>query len=104
MALSITSEYSNPQYAVMQKFQSTYKQSDVSEKISVEKANSTPRDNIANLREISGNDILEYLSVDEKRILKEVFGDFNLDKNTSSSYYGTKYSDFMKGSQIDVRL
>jgi len=104
MPLTINSEYANPQFAVMQKFQNTYKKDLVEEKAVVDKSNSTPRDNIANLRDVSGNDILEYLSVDEKRVLREVFGDFNVDKNMPSGYYGTKYSDFMKGSQIDVRL
>ena len=104
MPLTITSEYTNPQLAVMQKFQNKYKHNVSEEKAVVEKTNIQQKNNIANLRDVSGNDILEYLSVDEKRVLREVFGDFNVDKNTPSGYYGTKYSDFLKGSQIDVRL
>ena len=104
MPLTITSEYTNPHTAIMQKYQNSVRNAEADQKAVVQKANPNLKENISNLRDLSGNDILEYLSVDEKRVLKEVFGDLNVAKNMPNGYYGTKYSDFMKGSQVDIRL
>lgn len=100
MAINISNNYSNSQVSLMQKFHSVY-QKNVEEKVS------KPQNNInedSQLRDISSKDIREYLSVDEKRVLKEVFGDLNVDKNSSSPYSHSKYMDFFKGSQIDIKL
>jgi hypothetical protein len=104
MPINITSNYSNPQFAIMQKFQNTYKQNNIAEKAVVQKSEPIINRNIADIRDINSNDIRDYLSVDEKRTLKEVFGDFNVDKNIVPGYNGVKYSEFLKGNQIDVKL
>jgi len=104
MPINITSNYSNPQQAIMQRFKESYKQEATPEKAIVQNnplpIHNTPPD----LKNISSNNIQDFLSVDEKRTLKEVFGDFNLDKKTIPQYNGSKYTDFLKGSQIDVKL
>ena len=104
MALSIHSEYVNPQLTMMQKFQQTYKQAEVPEKKVTHNPNSANQDVILNIRNMSTNDIREILSTDEKRTLNEVFGDKILDKNTLSPYNDFKFSSFLKGTKIDVKL
>jgi len=100
MAITITNNYSNPQVSVLQKFHNAYKNNEV------DKKNTAKNNSPENLQrvEVQANDIREYLSVDEKRVLKEVFGDFNVDKNTNVLYNSTRSVDLLKGSQIDIRL
>ena len=100
MAINITSNYTNTQVSLMQKFHSAYKKS-VDEKVAVPKNSAIEND--INKENVS-NDIREYLSIDEKKVLKEVFGDENLDKNTTTPYSGLKYTEFLKGTQLDIRL
>ena len=100
MAINITSNYSNPQTLVYQKFHNAYKNS-VDEKKVTQKNNPTENSQVADIKE---NSIRDFLSVDEKRVLKEVFGDFNVDKNSGIQYGASKNVDFLKGSQIDIRL
>jgi len=104
MPINITSNYSNPQQAIMQRFKDSYKQDTIQEK-TLAKNNPLPIQNTPpDLQNINSNNIHDFLSVDEKRTLKEVFGDFNLDKKTIPQYNGSRYTDFLKGSQIDVKL
>ena len=100
MSITITSSYSNPQLSVMQKFHNIYK-NNVDEKSVVQKNDAQ---GIKNIGDMSMKDIREFLSVDEKRVLKEVFGDSNIDKNTINPYSSTSYAEILKGSQIDIRL
>jgi hypothetical protein len=88
----------------MQKFQQTYKQSEVAQKVTLPTTKSVAAENVENVRDLNSHDIREFLSADEKRTLREVFGDLALDKNTHSKYNGTQNIDFLKGSQIDIRL
>jgi len=100
MALNITNNYINPQATVLQKFHNAYKNNEVEKKVA-------QKNNLLEIMQpadIQANVIREYLSVDEKRVLKEVFGDLSVDKNTNTPYSGTKGVDFLKGSQIDIRL
>ena len=100
MAINIVSSYSNPQLSAMQKFHNVYKKS-VDEKAAL------PKNDVQEVsfnNENITNDIREYLSVDEKRVLKEVFGDLDIDKNNPSPYSVPKYSELLKGSQLDIRI
>jgi len=100
MALNITNNYSNPQVSILQKFHNAYKNNEVEKKV-------THKNNLSEITQptdIQANEIREYLSVDEKRVLKEVFGDLSVDKKTNTPYSCTKSVDFLKGSQIDIRL
>jgi len=100
MALNITNNYINPQATVLQKFHNAYKNNEVEKKVA-------QKNNMAELvqpADVQANVIREYLSVDEKRVLKEVFGDLSVDKNTNTPYSCTRSVDFLKGSQIDIRL
>ena len=101
MAITINSNYVSPQTALAEKFNNIYKKS-VDEKVPVLK-NSTNAET-AKIRDMSNNDIRDYLTVDEKKVLREVFGDMNVDKNTATPYSNARYSDFLKGTQLDVRL
>ncbi|MCL2063049.1 MAG: hypothetical protein FWG98_01575 [Candidatus Cloacimonetes bacterium] len=102
MAINITNNYTNPQVTVMNKFHNAYKKN-VDEKVAMPKNNAKDHISDENVNKIS-SDIREFLSIDEKKVLKEVFGDSNVEKNISSPYNSTRYSDFLKGSQIDIRL
>jgi len=104
MPINITSNYSNPQQAIMQRFKESYKQEPTPEKTLVQNNPMPIQNTPPDLKNISSNNIQDFLSPDEKRTLKEVFGDFNLDKKTIPQYNGSKYTDFLKGSQIDVKL
>jgi hypothetical protein len=85
----------------MEKFHNIYKKS-VDDKMPIQKIGTNMES--YNIRELSGNEIRDYLTVDEKRVLKEVFGDLNVDKNTTTPYSQMRYSEFLKGTQLDVRL
>ena len=100
MAINITSNFTGNNYAVMQKFQNVYKKNEVNEKVS------TKNPMIENTNETIdfNNNIREYLSNDEKKILKEIFGEISVDKNNSIKYNGPEFVDFLKGSKIDVKL
>jgi len=100
MAISITSNYANPQVDLMKKFHSVYKNS-VDEKAVVQK--NSPRETKKTI-EMSSNDIREYLSVDEKRVLREVFGDAEMDRKGINPYHNTNSVELLKGSQLDIRL
>jgi hypothetical protein len=102
MAINITSDYTNPQYATLQKYQNVYKKPEMQHKAAI--SANQPHKDIENVRDINTNDIREFLTNDEKRVLKEVFGDLNVDKNTTTPYNDTRYADMLKGSQIDIRL
>ena len=102
MAINITSNYSNPQVSIMNKFHNVYKKN-IDEKVAMPKNNAKSHISDENVNNIS-SDIREYLSIDEKKVLKEVFGDLNVDRNTTTPYNSTRYSDFLKGSQLDIRL
>jgi len=104
MPINITSNYSNPQLAIMQRFQKTYKPEETPEKVHVKNNSHQHNNNAKDLSNINSNDIRDYLSNDEKKLLKEVFGDLNLDKISVVGYSATKFSDTLKGSQIDVKL
>jgi hypothetical protein len=101
MSITITSNYSNPQASILDKYNNIFKKT-VDDKAVVLK-NSTSLENIS-ARDLSAKDMREYLTADEKRVLKEVFGDLNVDKNTTNPYNSTRYSDFLKGTQLDVKL
>ena len=102
MAINITGNYSNPQVSIMQKFHNVYKKS-VDEKVAMPKNNAKDHISNENVGNVS-NDIREFLSIDEKRVLKEVFGDMDVEKSKNIPYNGIRYSDFLKGSQLDIRL
>jgi hypothetical protein len=101
MAINVNSNYASNNYEVMKKFQEVYKKNTPTEKISVKNSNNI---NTEIMRELDEKNIREYLTVEEKILLKEVFGDINLDKNSNFQYSGTKFSTFLKGSQIDIKL
>ena len=102
MAINITSNYTNPQMSISNKFHNVYKKT-VDEKVAMPKNNAKDHISDENVHKIS-SDIREFLSVDEKKVLKEVFGDLKVENNNSSPYNSTRYSDFLKGSQLDIRL
>ena len=101
MAITIHSNYVSPQSGLTEKFNNIYKKN-VDEKVAVLK-NSTSSET-AKIRQMSNNDIREYLTADEKKVLKEVFGDVNVDKNTATPYSNSRYAEFLKGTQLDVKL
>ncbi len=101
MAINILNNYQNTQSSIMQKYHDIYKTNN-DEKIVKQK--NINKSNVVELPEISKKDLREYLSVDEKRVLKEVFGDLNVDKNSHTPYNHSRSFDFFKGSQIDVKL
>ena len=49
-------------------------------------------------------DLKSFLSNDEKRVLKEIFGDLTVDKETSVLYNSINSKELLKGSKIDIRL
>ena len=102
MAINITSNFSDPSVFMMQKFHNVYKKN-VDEKVAVGKNNAKDHISEENVQKIS-SDVREYLSVDEKRVLKEVFGDLEVEKNNSNPYHSGRYTEFLKGSQLDIRL
>ena len=100
MPISITSSYTPPNVNLLQKFHNTY-QKTVDEKAVV--SSSVRQEKVSEV-DITQNKLHEYLSVDEKRALKEIFGDLNIDKNVYNPYNGTKFAYIFRGSQIDVKL
>jgi hypothetical protein len=76
----------------------------VAQKVTLPTTKTTAAENVENVRDLNSRDIREFLSADEKRTLREVFGDLALDKNTHSGYNGTQNIEFLKGSQIDIKL
>ena len=100
MAINITSNYTSNNVNLMQKFHSNYKKQ-VDEKAVV--SQNEPKDIIPDQKS-EEHKLSEFLSVDEKRVLKEVFGDLSSEKNVYNPYNGTKFAYIFKGSQIDVKL
>jgi hypothetical protein len=100
MPLNITSNYTPVSTNLLQKFHSSY-QKPVDEKAIV--SNSVKSEPVIE-ENISQNKIQEFLTIDEKRVLKEVFGDVNVDKNVYNPYNGTKFAYIFKGSQLDIKL
>jgi hypothetical protein len=82
---------------LLQKFHNSYQKA-VDEKAVVSNSASTVDENITQSK------IQEYLTIDEKRVLKEVFGDQNVDRNVYNPYNGTKFAYIFKGSQLDIKL
>jgi len=101
MAINILSNYQNTQSSVLQKYHEIYKNKTDDNPV---KSRNINQANDIELPEVSKKDLREYLSVDEKRVLKEVFGDFNVDKNNYTPYNHSQSFDLFKGSQIDVKL
>jgi hypothetical protein len=102
MALTINSDVISNQYSIQQKYADVYK------KNSKENPNSLP-DNKPNtvmndIRDISNADLKNFLSVDEKKVLKEVFGDLSVDKESLNLYNSSKSAELLKGSKIDIKL
>ena len=100
MAISVLSNYNSTDVNVLKKFHNAYKKS-VDEKVNISQI--THSTNILT-NDFTDNKIQEYLTADEKRVLREVFGDNNIDKHILSPYTGTKLAYIFKGSQIDIRL
>lgn len=101
MAINIQSNYQNPQALMLKKYHEAYKK-EVSEnkvKPSNDKAK-TDRE----LPEINKSNLRDFLSSDEKRVLKEVFGDLNVDKNTTIPYNHSNSLVFFKGNHLDIKL
>ena len=100
MPISISSNYNPPNVNLLQKFHNTYNKG-VDEKAKI----SNPFKNEPVLEEVHAPQKLqEFLSADEKRVLREVFGDLNVDKNVFNPYNGTKFAYIFKGSQLDIKL
>gem|GEM_PF-2162822 len=105
MAINVTNNFVNSQMSSIQKFHNIYKKN-IDEKVPTPKNNALGNKDAFMLSNAgnSNNDMREYLTLDEKKVLKEVFGDFELDKNSATPYSGTRNIDFLKGIQIDMRL
>ena len=100
MPISISSNYNPPSVNLLQKFHNSYSRG-VEEKANI----SNPIKSEPILEEVQAPQKLqEFLSADEKRVLKEVFGDLNVDKNVYNPYNGTKFAYIFKGSQLDIKL
>jgi len=56
------------------------------------------------MRDLSPSELKDFLSSDEKKVLKEVFGDLAVDKYSNNLYNSSKSTDLLKGSQIDIKL
>ncbi|MCB5250113.1 MAG: hypothetical protein RBS16_00965 [Candidatus Cloacimonadales bacterium] len=56
------------------------------------------------IRNLDPSELKDFLSVDEKKVLKEVFGDLAVDKYSNIFYNNTRSIDLLKGSQIDIKL
>ena len=56
------------------------------------------------MRDLSPSELKDFLSSDEKKVLKEVFGDLAVDKYSNNFYNSSKSTDLVKGSQIDIKL
>jgi len=101
MSINIISNYVNPKNAIFERYQGLNNQK-IEQKVTVAKPIINPE--FDQIRDLSSNEIRDYLTIDEKKALKEVFGDFNLDTNTVSPYNSPKYMEMFKGTQLDIRL
>jgi hypothetical protein len=100
MPITITNNYTPPNVNLLQSYHNSYKKN-VEEKAVVSNPHKTEAIKEENFTQ---NKLQEFLSVDEKRVLKEVFGDLNVDRNVYNPYNGTKFAYIFKGSQLDIRL
>ena len=100
MAINITSNYTSNQVNLLQKFHNNY-QKNIDEKVALPQ--NEPKESII-AQKTDSHKLQEYLSVDEKKVLKEVFGDLNVEKNVYNPYNGTRFAYIFKGSQLDVKL
>jgi len=101
MSITINNNYVSSQTNLLDKLNNMYKKN-VDEKVPIIK-NCTNQEKGRN-HDVIGTDIRQYLTVDEKKVLKEVFADNHLDKNTNTLYNKSEYTEFLKGTQLDVRL
>ncbi|MCL1827318.1 MAG: hypothetical protein FWG20_04675 [Candidatus Cloacimonetes bacterium] len=101
MSITINNNVSGYSSALTDKLNTLYKKN-VDEKVPVKK-NSTNEESVK-IRDISTNDIKQFLTADEKKVLREVFSDLEVDKNTSTPYSNMQYAEFLKGTQLDVKL
>jgi hypothetical protein len=101
MPLTINNTYFNTPQTLTDKLNNLYKKN-VDEKTPILKNSTNPE--IAKMREVKSNDIRQYLTVDEKKVLKEVFNEEGVDGKTTTPYQKNEYTEFMKGTQLDVKL
>lgn len=81
--------------------------SDIYKKHSPEKnfqSQNQPSRHIDTVRSMSNQDLKSFLSIDEKKVLKEVFGDLSVDKEVDVLYNSPHAIELLKGSKIDIRL
>lgn len=100
MALTIQNHNIQSQLTPLQHITDTYKKSDSNkEKIEVKNQPKVEEELTTN---IINTDLKQYLSKDELRVLKEVFGDETVVANTPYNNEGAK--KLLIGSRIDIRL
>lgn len=102
MALTINSTNITNQYNIQQKYAEVYKKNSKEQNNLI--SDNKPNPELEEIRDISNKDLKNYLSVDEKKVLKEVFGDLSVDKETLNIYNSSRSAELLKGSKIDIRL
>ena len=102
MAISNIQSHLSNTTNIFQKYAEQYKSNN-----SVKQQTNTqnqPGNHLNDIRNISCSELKDYLSSDEKKVLKEVFGDLSIDKHTTRFYNSTQSTELLKGSQIDIKL
>lgn len=102
MALTINQASISNQYNIQQKYAEMYKQNN-KQKVESTTQNEAHQ-SIEDLRDIGSSSLKNFLSSDEKKVLKEVFGDLSVDKQSQHLYNSTQLSKLLIGSKIDIKL
>ena len=102
MPISINNHNSYPVSTELNKYHNAYKKN-IDEKVHSTK--SVTKDGYKSENVTDGNyEIRDYLSIDEKKVLREVFGEFETEKKETNVFYNKNNHEMMKGSKLDIKL
>ncbi|HOD53677.1 MAG TPA: hypothetical protein PKJ08_04050 [Candidatus Cloacimonadota bacterium] len=102
MAISNVQSHLSNTSNIYQKYTELYKSNNPTKQQVIPE--NQPNTQILEIRDISSSELKDFLSNDEKKVLKEVFGDLSVDKQTIPYYNSLKSTELLKGSQIDIKL
>ena len=102
MPININSRQYVPVSQDFNRYHNAYKKN-IDENLVITKNVAKERFSVENAININTN-LREYLSVDEKKVLKEVFGDFENENRVNTPYNKTSNFEFTKGSLLDIKL
>ncbi len=101
MALTIQNNQIDNAYSLYQRTSDLYKKNTKDRQtLPANQANKEAE----SVRTLTSKDLKSFLSNDEKKVLKEVFGDLSVDKESILLYNSPNSINLLKGSKIDIKL